>query len=73
MKKQEYKITMSKDGTKYWRLLNGKVHREDGPAVEWENGTKEWWLNGIWYQTQQDWLIALRPLKLKIILNSQLS
>jgi hypothetical protein len=21
-------------------------HREDGPAVEWANGTKYWWLNG---------------------------
>ena len=23
-----------------------KLHRADGPAVEWANGTKEWWLNG---------------------------
>lgn len=22
-------------------------HREDGPAVEWENGDKEWYINGI--------------------------
>jgi len=22
------------------------LHREDGPAVEWINGTKQWWLNG---------------------------
>jgi hypothetical protein len=26
--------------------LNGKLHRTDGPAIEWANGTKEWWLNG---------------------------
>jgi hypothetical protein len=26
--------------------LNGKLHREDGPAVEGFDGTKEWWLNG---------------------------
>ena len=32
------------DGTKRW-FLNGKRHREDGPAIEWANGTKEWWLN----------------------------
>ena len=25
---------------------NGQRHREDGPAVEWKDGTKEWWLNG---------------------------
>ena len=32
------------NGIKEWRL-NGKLHREDGPAAEWTNGTKEWWLN----------------------------
>jgi len=32
------------NGTKEW-LLNGKLHREDGPAVECANGTKAWWLN----------------------------
>ena len=32
------------DGTKCW-TLNGKYHREDGPAIEWPNGQKEWYLN----------------------------
>jgi hypothetical protein len=27
-------------------FINGKRHREDGPAVEWNNGNKEWFLNG---------------------------
>jgi hypothetical protein len=31
--------------TKRW-TLNGKLHREDGPAVEWPNGQKEWYLHG---------------------------
>ena len=26
--------------------IRGKQHRCDGPAVIWENGTKEWWING---------------------------
>ena len=43
MNKPECK-TLS-DGTKYWSL-NGKLHREDGPAVERSDGSKEWWLNG---------------------------
>lgn len=25
----------------------GQLHRIDGPAIEWVNGTKEWWLNGM--------------------------
>ena len=32
------------NGTKRW-YLNGKYHREDGPAVEYANGGKEWHLN----------------------------
>ena len=23
-----------------------KYHREDGPAIEWDNGDKEWYING---------------------------
>ena len=32
-------------GDKVW-YLNGKLHREDGPAAECANGRKEWCLNG---------------------------
>jgi len=32
------------DGTKRW-YLNGKLHRLDGPAVEYASGTKKWYLN----------------------------
>ena len=32
-------------GDKFWRL-NGKLHREDGPAIEYPNGHKFWYLNG---------------------------
>ena len=38
------------DGIKEWRL-NGKLHREDGPARVWSNGTKEWYLNNVWIFT----------------------
>jgi len=33
-------------GTKY-RYLNGKLHREDGPAVEFVSGSKKWYFNGL--------------------------
>jgi hypothetical protein len=32
-------------GTKRWRL-NGTLHRVDGPALEWSDGSKYWFLNG---------------------------
>ena len=38
-------LHMARDGTKQW-WLNGKLHREDGPAVEHADGSKEWYLNG---------------------------
>ena len=28
-----------------WHFKN-KLHREDGPAVEWADGSKWWYLNG---------------------------
>jgi hypothetical protein len=40
----KYEVTVDR-GTARWRL-NGKLHREDGPAVEWADGDKSWWLNG---------------------------
>jgi hypothetical protein len=39
------KCIIRPDGTKAWHL-NGKYHREDGPACEYSNGTKFWYLNG---------------------------
>jgi hypothetical protein len=41
----EYTVKVNSEGTKYW-CLNGKLHREDGPAIEYINGTKQWCLNG---------------------------
>jgi hypothetical protein len=39
-----YKIEVSDNGDKFW-FLNGKYHREDGPAIEYADGTKFWYLN----------------------------
>ena len=32
-------------GAKEW-WLNGKRHRDDGPAKESPNGANEWWIDG---------------------------
>jgi len=37
------------NGDKFW-FLNGKLHREDGPACEYENGDKSWHLNGQFHR-----------------------
>ena len=41
----EPKLIIDPDGTKEW-FLNGKLHRENGPAIEWPTGLREWFLNG---------------------------
>jgi antitoxin component YwqK of YwqJK toxin-antitoxin module len=40
-----YEVKVYSGGTKEW-YLNGKRHREDGPAIEYYDGTKRWYLNG---------------------------
>ena len=35
-------------GTKYWSL-NGEFHRANGPAIEYADGDKYWYLGGIGY------------------------
>ncbi len=31
----------------------GKLHREDGPDIEWSNGSKWWCLNGKYYSEKE--------------------
>lgn len=31
--------------TYFEKKVNGKLHCEDGPAIEWTNGGKSWWVN----------------------------
>ena len=41
----EYTTWIWPDGSKAY-YLDGKLHREDGPAVESPDGDKRWYLNG---------------------------
>ena len=40
------------DGYKFW-YINGKRHREDGPAIEYAYGYKAWYLNGVKYNEKE--------------------
>jgi hypothetical protein len=40
------KLTVYDNGTKEWRLPNGLLHREDGPAFELIDGYKAWYIDG---------------------------
>ena len=43
--KREPECQVDRHGTKWW-YLNGKLHREDGPAFEDRYGHKWWYLHG---------------------------
>jgi hypothetical protein len=43
---ETYTVTVNDNKTIAWRNSNGNLHRKDGPAVEWSDGTKEWYVDG---------------------------
>lgn len=51
-------LTIQRDGTKLWEL-DGEIHNEDGPAVELPSGKKEYYLNGLYYKTKEQWQAEL--------------
>ena len=42
--------TLESNGVKVWRS-QGFVHREDGPAIERPDGTRSWYLSGVYYRS----------------------
>ena len=43
---QDSVMTISEYGEKFWRNQKGQLHRTDGPAIEFWNGEKEWYVSG---------------------------
>ena len=46
---EQLKNYTTKQGDKIWYLPSkgeNSYHRLDGPAVEWKNGSKAWWIRG---------------------------
>lgn len=40
------KLSINVLGTKCW-WLNNERHRTDGPAIEYADGQKRWYINGV--------------------------
>ena len=59
------KLEIDINGNKSWKLPNGDLHRENGPAFEATNGYKSWYKNGklhrengpgiIYYDNSKEW------------------
>lgn len=51
MRNEESILTIDKCENKRWTNRSGELHRTDGPALEFSNGTKEWYQNGKLHRT----------------------
>ena len=47
-----------------WCNENGRLHREDGPAIEYTDGSKQWYLNEE-ELTEREFNKQIQQLKLK--------
>ena len=47
--KEQPECVVDEYGNMEW-FLNGELHREDGPAVEYANGDKVWYLMGKYHR-----------------------
>ena len=61
------KYSVDDFGIKRWKNSEGQLHREDGPAREWANGHKEWYLNGRQFISEENWIKELRNRKLALL------
>jgi len=56
------KMAIDKFGNKEWRNEYSKLHRLDGPAIEWaiewEDGNYWWHINGIMYRDFKEFQVA---------------
>ena len=60
-----YDIRIDKFTTCYY--VNNLLHRDNGPAKEYHDGNKEWWLNGNYYGennhfTNESWKSFIKTL-----------
>lgn len=61
---QKKELVLLKIKRNVW-YLNDQPLREDGPAIEYENGAKSWFVKGAWYREEKDYWKAVKNLKLE--------
>ena len=43
-------LSINEYSVSQWKLPNGKLHREDGPALESNDGIRAWYKNGYYHR-----------------------
>jgi len=62
----EYKVIVSEDATLWYKPGTDERHREDGPAVEYANGSKFWYLDGVYF-TEAEFNLKMNSCEGKIV------
>ena len=47
----KYRVVVEPNGTRKYFNAAGQLHHDEGPAVYWSYGLKEWWQNGLRHRT----------------------
>ena len=47
----KYRVEVDVFGTRFYYNNAGELHRDAGPAVEWDDGSKGWFQNGLLHRT----------------------
>ena len=56
MKEQIYTVKVNEYGTFWYKDPECQIlHRDNGPAVEYSNGDKAYWINGRRYSEKEYW------------------
>ena len=62
-------ILVCSNGIQSWHL-DGKLHREDGPAIIRPDGYQVWWLNGVRVSAEEVFNKLPKEKQLNIIFNN---
>lgn len=46
-----YRVEVDSYGNRCYYDTNGQLHRTDGPAIEYADGSKSWYQNGEYHRT----------------------
>ena len=67
-----YTVKVSEGGTKYWLNEKGQRHNEHGPAIEYADGSKSYYVNGKYY-SHEAWKRKVEKSKVKELTVSDVS
>lgn len=63
MTKKLSRAVAGSSGSIFWITADAVLHRLDGPAIEYADGRKQWYLNGVRYSEELTYWLAANEWK----------